>query len=85
MGTDYVQVETTAGVTSSMVYPWPYTPNIPINPYPFGSYTYTWPTYDETRIAALEARLIKLERENRRLKRGLSRLYIERKHQKEAK
>ena len=57
-------------------YVWPYYPNYPVYPvYPVYPSSYiTSP--DSERIAALEARITKLERDNQRLRRGLGRLYI---------
>jgi len=78
MAADYVQVTSTAGASNNIVYPWPWQP---VNPYwtQYDNFTWTRPSPDSDRIAALEARLAKLERQNRRLKRGLGRLYAERK------
>lgn len=77
MATEYLEATGTV-VQGNYVYPYP------INPYwnPYGTTALTWPTLDETRLAALEARITKLERENKRLRRGLGKLYI---RQKEAK
>jgi len=82
MTTDYVSVTDIAGVSNNYAFPYPWNP---VYPYlqPYGNSTLIWPTVDEGRIAALVARLDKLERENRRLKKGLARLYIERRQQRQ--
>ncbi len=56
-------------VISNIVYPWPYNP---VNPYwqpniAIGTYL----SLDQIRLEALEARVAKLERENKRLRRRL--------------
>ena len=69
----------TVGVGANFIYPIPQLPGWQ----PYNNFSWIWPPLDGERIAALEARLAKLERENRRLKKGLSRLYIERKQRQQ--
>lgn len=84
MAVEYQVMNTTGGNYQdiNLVYPYPW-PSIPI-PYQWpNTYVATWPSVSDTRIAALEARLAKLERENQRLKRGLGRLYREHHRQRQ--
>ena len=84
MATEYYVSQSTAdasfsvrGVSNNYVWPYPALPGY----WPYGSFDYTWPSLDDVRFAVLEARIAKLERENTRLKRGLSNLYRQRKVQ----
>lgn len=83
MVAESLMLDTTGGnYQYNVVYPYPWNPIVNPTWIPTPT-TFTWPSSDGPRIAALEARLARLECENRRLKHGLGRLYRERRQQQE--